>query len=281
MRVFVVGAGLMGRGIAIAIASKHEVVLQDVSEKALEAAREQIPEELLSRIEFTTSLEKVKDCDIVMEAVFEDLKTKVEVLREIEMLTSAPLCSNTSVISVDDIAEKLDSPSRFLGVHWMNPPHVMPLVEIVISRFTNSETVTFVESFLKELGKEVVVCRRQSLVNRFNAAVLSEASKMIEEGIKAEDIDRVWKRHLGLLYTLFGPLGNLDYIGLDVAYYASLYLYSRFGDEKFKPPEWLEERIKRGELGVKVGKGIYEYSFKAYEERVERLKKLLNFLGLE
>lgn len=88
MKVFVIGAGLMGRGIAIAIASKHEVVLQDVSEKALEAAREQIPEELLSRIELTTTLEKVKDCDIVMEAVFEDLNTKVEVLREVERLTN-------------------------------------------------------------------------------------------------------------------------------------------------------------------------------------------------
>ncbi|AAB89233.1 3-hydroxyacyl-CoA dehydrogenase family protein [Archaeoglobus fulgidus] len=281
MKVFVIGAGLMGRGIAIAIASKHEVVLQDVSEKALEAAREQIPEELLSKIEFTTTLEKVKDCDIVMEAVFEDLNTKVEVLREVERLTNAPLCSNTSVISVDDIAERLDSPSRFLGVHWMNPPHVMPLVEIVISRFTDSKTVAFVEGFLRELGKEVVVCKGQSLVNRFNAAVLSEASRMIEEGVRAEDVDRVWKHHLGLLYTLFGPLGNLDYIGLDVAYYASLYLYKRFGDEKFKPPEWLQEKIKKGEVGVKAGKGIYEYGPKAYEERVERLKKLLRFLGLE
>ncbi len=216
-----------------------------------------------------------------MEAVFEDLNTKVEVLRKIEKLTDAPLCSNTSVISVDDIAEKLDSPSRFLGVHWMNPPQVMPLVEIVISRFTDSETISSVESFLKDLGKEVVVCRSQSLVNRFNAAVLSEASRMIEEGVKPEDVDRVWKHHLGLLYTLFGPLGNLDYIGLDVAYYASLYLYSRFGDEKFKPPEWLEHKIKRGEVGVKAGKGIYEYGPEAFEERVERLRKLLEFLGVQ
>jgi len=281
MKVMVVGAGLMGRGIAMAIAERHNVILQDVSEKALEAAREQIPDELLRRMEFTTSLEKARDCDIVMEAVFEDLNTKVEVLREVEKLTKATLCSNTSVISVDDIAEKLENPSRFMGVHWMNPPHVMPLVEIVISKYTDSEEISFVESFLKELGKEVVVCRSQSLVNRFNAAVLSEASKMIEEGVEAEEIDRVWKHHLGLLYTLFGPLGNLDYIGLDVAYYASLYLYKRFGDEKFKPPEWLQEKIQKGEVGVKAGKGIYEYGPKAYEERVEKLRRLLEFLGLQ
>ncbi len=281
MRVFVAGAGMMGRGIAIAIAAKHEVVLQDVSEKALDAAREQIPENLLSRIEFTTSIEKVRGCDVVMEAVFEDLNTKVEVLKEIEKLTDAPLCSNTSVISVDDIAVKLHNPSRFLGVHWMNPPHVMPLVEIVVSGYTDSKTISFIKDFLRGLGKEVVVCRGQSLVNRFNAAVLSEASRMMEEGVKVEDIDRVWKHHLGLLYTLFGPLGNLDYIGLDVAYYASLYLYSRFGDEKFKPPVWLQEKIKRGEVGVKAGKGIYEYGPDAYEERVERLRRLLEFLGLQ
>lgn len=280
MRVFVVGAGVMGRGIAIAIASKHKVFLHDVSEKALESAKEQIPNQLLDRIEFTTSLRKVKDCEIVMEAVFEDLNTKAEVLREIERITTAPLCSNTSVISIDDIAEKLDDPSRFLGVHWMNPPYIMPLVEIVISKYTNGKIVSFVESFLKSLGKEVVVCRGQSLVNRFNAAVLTEASRMIEEGIGAEDVDKLWRHHLGLLYTLFGPLGNLDYIGLDVVYYASLYLFNRFKDEKFKPPGWLEEKIKRGEFGVKVRKGIYEYGPNAYEERVERLKKLLDFLGV-
>jgi 3-hydroxyacyl-CoA dehydrogenase len=120
----------------------------------------------------------------------------------------------------------------------------------------------------------------QSIVNRFNAAVLSEASKMIEEGVRVEDIDKVWRFHLGILYTLFGPMGNVDYIGLDVVYYASLYLYQRFRDEKFKPSHWLLEKVDKGELGVKTGKGIYEYQDieRAYVERVERIEKMLKFL---
>jgi len=228
-------------------------------------------------------MEEVKTCDLVIEAVVESLEVKAEVLKKFEKLTKAPLCSNTSVICVNDIAERLDERERFLGVHWMNPPYVMPLVEVVLSKYTDQKVARFVDDLLKDLGKEVVFCRNQSIVNRFNAAVLSEASKMIEEGVRVEDIDRVWKSHLGILYTLFGPMGNVDYIGLDVVYYASLYLYQRFRDEKFKPSQWLLEKVDKGELGVKTGRGIYEYKDieRAYVERVERVEKMLKFLGLK
>lgn len=227
-------------------------------------------------------IEDVTDCDLVVEAVVESLDVKTELLRKLEKLTDSPLCSNTSVICIDDIAERIDSKERFLGVHWMNPPYVMPLVEIILSRYTSTETARTVETFLKNLRKETVICRNQSLVNRFNAAVLSEASKMIDEGISFRDVDKVWKTHLGILYSLFGPLGNIDYIGLDVVYSASLYLFQRFADDKFKPSEWLTKKVESGELGVKTGKGIYEYGdFEStYIERVEKVEKLLKFLGL-
>ncbi|WP_290595762.1 MULTISPECIES: 3-hydroxyacyl-CoA dehydrogenase family protein [unclassified Archaeoglobus] len=285
MKIFIAGAGLMGQGIALDVARKNDVVLYDVSEQALENAKKVIGEmakrvKIEGEISFTQNMEEARTCDLVIEAVVESLEVKTEVLKKIEKLTNAPLCSNTSVICVNDIAERLDERERFLGVHWMNPPYVMPLVEVVLSKYTDQKVASFVDNLLKDLGKEVVFCMNQSIVNRFNAAVLSEASKMIEEGVRVEDIDKVWRFHLGILYTLFGPMGNVDYIGLDVVYYASLYLYQRFRDEKFKPSHWLLEKVDKGELGVKTGKGIYEYQDieRAYVERVERIEKMLKFL---
>lgn len=287
MKVFVAGAGLMGQGIAVDVARENDVVLYDISEHSLYTAKKMISEVIdrvgiKGKIHFTDKIEDVTDCDLVVEAVFESLDVKTELLRKLEKLTDSPLCSNTSVICIDDIAERIDSKERFLGVHWMNPPYVMPLVEIILSRYTSTETARTVETFLKNLRKETVICRNQSLVNRFNAAVLNEASKMIDEGISFRDVDKVWKTHLGILYSLFGPLGNIDYIGLDVVYSASLYLFQRFADDKFKPSEWLTKKVESGELGVKTGKGIYEYGdFEStYIERVEKVEKLLKFLGL-
>ncbi len=291
MRVFIAGAGLMGQGIAVDLAKRYDVILYDVSEQAIERARDMVGKlaegyELEGKVDFTMEIGDAKSCDLIIESVFENLDVKVEVLSKLERITSPkspPLCSNTSVICVDDIAERLDSRERFMGVHWMNPPHVMPLVEIILSQYTKEENADFVEDILKEIGKETVMCRNQSLVNRFNAAVLAEASKMIEEGVDHRHIDRVWKAHLGLLYTLFGPLGNLDYIGLDVVYSASLYLHQRFQDEKYRPPAWLKEKIDRGELGVKTGRGIYSYTDfeSAYVDRVRSIESLLKFLGLK
>ncbi|MBE8540381.1 3-hydroxyacyl-CoA dehydrogenase NAD-binding domain-containing protein [Geoglobus acetivorans] len=282
MKVFIAGAGMMGCGIAIDVARKYEVILYDVSREPLQRARKMISEfeGIEERISFTEHIDDAENCEMVIESVYEDLDVKSDVLLKIEEISDAILCSNTSVICIDDIAERLKSRGRFLGVHWMNPPYVMPLVEIILSEYTDAETLERVKTFLGDLRKEVVVCRNQSLVNRFNAAVLSEASKMIEEGVRFEDIDKVWKSHLGILYTLFGPLGNIDYIGIDVVHAASLYLYQRFGDEKFRPSEWLVRKIEKGELGIKTGKGVYKYGDfeKSYLHRVEKIRMLLKFL---
>ncbi len=288
MRVFVAGAGLMGQGIAVDLAKKYDVLVYDISEQAISKARQMVERlkekyELEGSVDFTTNIRDAKDCDLAVEAVFENLDVKVEVLQKLEEITQSPLCSNTSVICVDDIAEKLKARERFMGVHWMNPPYTMPLVEIILSKYTGENAAVFVSKLLKDIGKETAICRNQSLVNRFNAAVLAEASKMLAEGVSYRDIDRVWKVHLGLLYTLFGPLGNLDYIGLDVVYSASLYLHQRFRDEKFKPPAWLREKVEKGELGIKTGVGIYSYTDfeRAYLDRVERIERLLKFLELK
>ncbi len=299
MRALIVGAGLMGQGIAIEVARGTEsVTLYDISEDALKRARKGIvktletlsrygiaDESLISGIQFTTSLSDGSDADVVFEAVPEDATLKGRVLGEIEATVErqVPICTNTSIMRVSDLSRFLKARDRFLGVHWMNPPYVMPLVEVVIGEHTDSGVVGEVKSFLEGIGKTVVVCREQSMVNRFSAAVLSEAVRIMEnDGADFRDIDTVWRYHLGLLYTLFGPFGNLDFIGLDTVFLASRYLHS---PGESTPPEWLAEKVERGELGIKTGRGIYQYG-RTQEEllslRMEKILGLLRFLkGLE
>ncbi|WP_456478453.1 3-hydroxyacyl-CoA dehydrogenase family protein [Geoglobus ahangari] len=293
MRALVVGAGLMGQGIAVEVSKGvEEVVLCDVSEDALERARRGIELSLktlekhgmadrsvLNRIMFTTRIGDGDAADIAFEAVPEDVELKGRVLREIEAVVgeNAPVCTNTSIIRVSDLAGFLERKERFLGVHWMNPPHVMPLVEVVTSRYTDEGVAGRVAEFLRGIGKRVVVCREQSAVNRFSAAVLAEAERMMEsDGMSFEEIDTVWRYHLGILYTLFGPLGNLDYVGLDTILLVSKYLSST--GERVAIPDWLVEKVKRGELGIKTGRGIYSYDRDHSEMLVERIEKILGML---
>lgn len=294
MRALVVGAGLMGRGIAIEVSKKAETVtLLDVDEGALRSAKRWIElslrtlesyglaeESMIDRIEFTTSMEQCRNADIVFEAVPEDVSLKGKVLGDIEGTVgeTVPICTNTSVIKLSELARFLDRRSRFIGVHWMNPPYVMPLVEVVVTDVTDGDVVDFVRSFLEDVGKRVIVCRELSVVNRFNAAVLNEALRIMEsDGISQKDIDVLWRYHLAVLYLLFGPFGNLDYIGLDTVLLAFRHLVSG----EAEPPEWLAEKVRKGELGVKTGSGIYRYDGapeEVYSMRVERILRLFEFL---
>jgi 3-hydroxyacyl-CoA dehydrogenase len=165
----------------------------------------------------------------------------------------------------------------------MNPPFVLPLVEIVKGPSTSEEIVKTVKIFLEEqCGKRTVICKDTPgfLVNRMMAAVLVEASKMIAEGLGTfEDIDRAWKEHLGVIFLEFGPFGNIDHIGLDVVNLAANYLAFTLEDERYRPPEWLLEKVNNGDLGTKSGKGIYDYGGKSAEDmRLERVEKLLKLL---
>ena len=291
MRVFIAGSGLMGCGIAVAIAMKYNVVLYDISREAIERATKMVLEVSaqlgveVEKIDYTQDFGEASKADIFIEAVPESVAIKVPVLQKAEKVLGkdAIICSNTSVISINDLAKHVEAKDRFVGLHWMNPPYVLPLVEIVKSEYTSDAIIEKLRKFLASLGKRVIVCKDQSLVNRFNAAVLKEAAEIVKEGVSFKDVDDVWKYHLGILYLLFGPFGNIDYIGLDVVLAASKYLYERFGDEKFKPPEWLERKVSSGELGVKTGRGVYSYSKsfeEAYLERVRKIRELLKFLGV-
>ncbi len=295
--VLIAGSGLMGQGIAIEMARGGcSVTLYDISQQALRDARSTLEttlavmEEhgmadraLLNRISFTNALEE-RNYDLVIEAVTEDVEVKKSVFQQLEAIAGhdTPICTNTSLMRVDELSSFISVKSRFLGLHWMNPPYVMPLVEIIKTEHTDEDIVRSLKGFLQEkLGKIVVVCLNQSMVNRFSAAVLAEASRIMEDSrVDFQDIDTVWRHHLGVLYTLFGPFGNLDYIGLDTVLLASRYLHQLHGDERLKPPGWLIEKVERGELGIKTSKGVYQYSKPFQELLMERFVRIRKFLQL-
>jgi len=295
----------MGRGITQVFARAGcQVSLYDVDEEALEKALNLIKMDLsllvlhgvinereipsiLDRITPQGVLERaVAEADLVVEAVPERVDLKQEVFSQVEACCPrrAILATTTSVIRVGDIASACKRPERLVGTHWMNPPFVLPLVEIVRGPVTAEEVVGTVKSFLeRRCGKRTVICGDTPgfLVNRMAAAVLAEAARLVEEGVASfEDIDRAWRDHLGFVLLLFGPFGNLDYIGLDVVYMAAKYLAWALKDERFTPPSWFEKKVGRGELGIKSGKGIYDYSGRGPEEMWrERVEKLLRILG--
>jgi 3-hydroxyacyl-CoA dehydrogenase len=225
------------------------------------------------------------DVDFIIEAVPEDVELKQRVLGAAAASCSddAILATTTSVIQVADIAEGMSKPERFIGAHWMNPPYVLPLVEIIPGPKTDDGVIIAVRTFLEETcGKRTVTCGDAPgfLVNRMAAAVLVEAAKMVEEGIASfEDIDRAWKKHMGYIFLQFGPFGNIDHIGLDVINLAANYLAFVLEDERFRPPAWLQEKIEAGDLGTKTGKGVYDYEGRSPEDlRIDRTKKLLEII---
>ena len=300
----VVGSGVMGSGIAIALASNGiRVSLNDLTEELLMKSRAQLEGTLmglegsglvedtravLKNITFEPSLDRAAaNGEIVFEAISEDLEAKKALFKQLAEITrgEAVLTSNTSVIQIGEIATGIHWKEKIMGVHWMNPPYVAPLVEVIPSKWTNPGDLRAVELFLKDrIRKEVVRSPDKPgfLVNRFNAVLASEAIRLKDEGVSIDDIDRVWKYHLGLLYTMFGPLGNLDYIGLDIAYMASLYLSEKLDGKAADVPGWFLEKLEKEELGVKTGKGFYDYGGRdpgdMYSERARKLGMILRCL---
>ena len=299
----VFGAGAMGQGIAQVFAHAGcDVTVIDISADALKSVHPNIEanlkllseynlcrkadiSQILDRIHTATELPSDSGFDFVIEAVPEDLDLKQKVLSSVEnqMQKDAILATTTSVIQISDIVSGLQKPEQFVGTHWMNPPYVLPLVEIIPGQETNNDVVASTKSFLEDkCGKKTVTCGDAPgfLINRMAAAVLVEAAKMVEQGIATfEDIDRAWKEHMGYIFLQFGPFGNIDHIGLDVITMAANYLAFVLDDERFRPPSWLQEKVTAGELGTKTGKGIYDYSGRTPDDmRMERVRKLLELL---
>ena len=278
-RIAVLGAGTMGHGIAYtAIASGIDTVLFDVSESALDkgrAAMRGIADRVVERrqlsaaerdamftlLRTTTSLaDAVRDVGMVIEAVPEQIELKLAAFADVQAHAPADavLATNTSALSISEMAAVLDHPARLAGMHFFNPVHRMRLVEIVRAAETSDATLDAVQQMARRMGKETVLVRESPgfVTSRINALIGNEAFYMLQEGVaSAPDIDKALK--LGLNHPM-GPFELVDLVGLDTRLSILQHLHRTLG-EKFRPCPLLEEHVKAGRLGKKVGRGVYDY----------------------
>jgi 3-hydroxybutyryl-CoA dehydrogenase len=269
-KVGIVGAGTMGSGIAQLFALyDYDVVLVDTDDSALGRALTSIRahtdphlwEHVEGRIRTSTALEDVREADLVIESVFEDPEVKKEVLRSLSRIcpASAIIATNTSSISISELSPAVSSPSRFIGMHFMNPPKSIKLIEIVKGRNTSEETVSSVGWLAREMEKEPVVINDTPgfVSNRLLFALIGEAIRLLDAGVATkEDIDSVMKH--GVQHPM-GPFELADFIGLDIALSVMKYLYGELKDEKYKPSPTIERLVKEGKLGRKTMEGFFKY----------------------
>jgi 3-hydroxybutyryl-CoA dehydrogenase len=279
-QVAVIGAGTMGRGIAyVALLAGCDVRLHDTQPGAVDQAVRAIDDLLtkgvqrgkLSDTDHADAKTRVhgddrlgpavSSADIVIEAVIEDLSVKQRLFAEVERTAPARalLASNTSSLSIGRIAEGLRQPERLVGMHFFNPVHAMKLVEIVTPRGTTNVVERAVE-FARTLGKEPIVVRDSPgfASSRLGVVLGLEAMRMLEQGVaSAEDIDKAME--LGYNHPM-GPLKLTDLVGLDVRLAIAEYLHATLGQPQYEPPKILRDKVKKGELGRKSGKGFYTWS---------------------
>jgi 3-hydroxybutyryl-CoA dehydrogenase len=276
-RVGVLGGGRMGAGIAHAFLVKGaDVLVIERDEQSAEAARERVEsaaaksiergavdanlDELVSRLALGVDYGAFKDRQLVVEAVPEDWDLKVTALRGIEEQLSgdAYLASNTSSLSVSGLASELDRPRNFLGLHFFNPVPASTLIEVVLGTRTSPELAAAAKGWVEALGKTAVVVNDAPgfASSRLGVAIALEAMRMVEEGVaSAEDIDAAMV--LGYKHPT-GPLKTTDIVGLDVRLGIAEYLHSTLGD-RFAPPQILKDKVARGELGRKAGRGFFDW----------------------
>ena len=276
-RVLVVGSGQMGAGIAqVAASAGMRVTLVDVGSEQLErgragiaasleklAAKGQIadPEAVLARISTSTELADASDAELAIEAASEDVELKLALFRQLDeaLGAGALLASNTSSIPIGRLAAATGRPAQVCGMHFMNPPALMPLVELIRGLETSDETVATVRAAAEAMGKTVAEARDVPgfLANRMLLPMLNEAAFCLYEGVgDAEAIDTVMR--LGMNHPL-GPLALADLIGLDTCLAILEVLHDGFGDPKFRPCPLWRQYVEAGRLGRKAGRGFYAY----------------------
>jgi 3-hydroxybutyryl-CoA dehydrogenase len=269
----------MGHGIAhAAMTAGYDTVMYDISDAAVGKGRGAIETvinkgvelgkvnaedaaALKSRLRTTTSVaDAVTDADVVIEAAPEKIDLKLALFKEVEAAAPAHavIASNTSALSITEMAAVLANPGRMGGMHFFNPVHRMKLIEVVKALDTTAETIAVMEEVSKQMGKETVLVKESPgfITTRINAMIGNEAFNMLQEGVaSARDIDKALK--LGLNHPM-GPFELVDLVGLDTRLSILQYLHRTLG-EKFRPSPLLEQHVKDGRLGRKVGKGVYDY----------------------
>jgi len=277
---FVVGAGIMGAGIGQLCSQQgYEVTVIDVSDEIITKAEGKVRtglskrvekgkitqeemESILSRIQWSTDLNLASDCDFVIEAVLESLDLKKEIFQKLD--TACPpdtiLATNTTALSVSEIAAATSRPDKVIGMHFFNPAVIMKLVEIIRGDETSDETVNRTKAFAERLDKVPIATAKEApagIVSRVLASLLNEAAVVYQNGIAtADDIDEAMKLGAGLP---MGPLALIDMIGLDVHLSKMETLYAKLQDERYKPPEVIRKMVAEGKLGRKAGEGFYKY----------------------
>ena len=277
--IAVIGAGIMGRGIAhVAALGGYRTVLEDLLPAALRKAEGEIRTNLdkavelkkvsaddahaaLGRLEYAGSVEEAaREADLVIEAVPEEMESKIEIFTLLDKICrpGTILASNTSSLSVTEIASVTYRPKKCLGMHFFNPVHKMKLLEIVRALETDDDTIAAAVAVARKMGKEPVVIKESPgfITSRINAMIGNEAFYMLQEGIaSAADIDKALK--LGLNHPM-GPFELVDLVGLDTRLHILEYLHKTLG-EKYRPAPLLVQYVKGGRLGKKSGRGVYEY----------------------
>jgi 3-hydroxybutyryl-CoA dehydrogenase len=279
-RVGVCGAGLMGNGIAQTCASAgFDVVLVEVERAPLDRGMSAIASSLdkfvergklsrterdatAARINATTDLADVKECDLVIEAIVENVDVKTALFVRLDELLAphAIVCTNTSSLCVVELAAKTKRPDKVAGLHFFNPVPIMKLVEVVKTIATSQETVDALFAFAKKLGKEAILAQDTPgfVVNRLLVPYLLYAIRLFEQGLASkEDIDKGMK--LGCGYPM-GPFELLDFVGLDTTYYIAQIMFDEFKDPMMAAPPLLKRMVLAGRLGRKSGRGFYDYA---------------------
>jgi 3-hydroxybutyryl-CoA dehydrogenase len=307
----------MGRGIAVAFAyAGHAVTMIDVKtrpEEQFGLLKTQAIDEISSTLASLSRFGLLAEADVeavvsrvsIVSApnmvapfagagiVFEGVPEVVELKREV--LAAASKCigletiiaSTTSTILVDDLSGAVEHPERFLNVHWLNPAYLIPLVEISSGSATNPAITAQVKTLLEGIGKVPVVCASSPgfIVPRIQALAMNEAARMVEEGVaSAEDIDKAVRYGFGFRYAVLGLLEFIDWGGGDILYYASRYLESALGSDRYRAPEVISRNMRQGRIGLRTGAGFLDYSgldVEAYrEQRISELVNLLRHIGL-
>ena len=311
------GAGRMGRGIAVAFAyAGHAVIMIDVKARStdqfatLEAeALGEVKKTMASLARFGLLAEKDADAvvarvsvmptqnmaaalagaGIVFEGVPEVVDLKREVLAAVSKCVGPEviIASTTSTILVDDLSSAVEHRGRFLNAHWLNPAYLIPLVEISPGAATHPAVIARVKALLEGIGKVPVVCAATPgfIVPRIQALAMNEAARMVEEGVaSAEDIDKAIRYGFGFRYAVLGLLEFIDWGGGDILYYASRYLEGALGSDRYRAPDVISRNMQEGRIGLRTGAGFLDYSgldVDAYrEQRLAALVEMLRHFGL-
>ncbi|MBW8012052.1 MAG: 3-hydroxyacyl-CoA dehydrogenase family protein [Chloroflexi bacterium] len=296
-KIAVIGAGIMGHGIAHTYAQYgFNVVLVDTNDEILKQARNESINEIdmlteeglvtdevdivLSRMQFTTDLKNsVSDVDYVEEAVSEDLDLKKDIYKKLDKFCPSHtiLASNTSFLPIRDLAAATRRSDKVIGAHWVNPPHIIPLVELVPTSDTSDETIQTTVELHKSCNKAPAVLARDAhgFMPRLLAVLLNEAIACLEEGLaSAEEIDKMVSNSFGFRLPTLGPLRGLDYWNLELFKAATDHLVVEYNDERYRSPKLVETMVEQGKLSMKVGEGFYNYKdVDILQLRLERDRK--------